>query len=69
VTTVLKTGFSKLWDVSGRLFFPFNRMRRVEHFGLLNINDGVPFELWNVKGETHFGLSTVLIDHLLNYGM
>jgi hypothetical protein len=45
VTTVLKTGFSKLWVVSGRLFFPFNRMRMVEHFGLLNVKDGVPFEL------------------------
>jgi len=39
-----------------------------EHFGLLNVKDGVPFELWNVKGET-FGLWTVLTDRLLKYGM
>ena len=53
MATICNTGFSKLWDVSGRLFIPFNRMRRVEHFGLLNVTGGVPFELRNVKGETH----------------
>jgi hypothetical protein len=35
----------------------------------LNIKDRVPFELWNVKGETHFGLWTALTDRLLDYGM
>ena len=53
MATIHNTGSSKLWDISGRLFILFNRMRVVAHFGLMNVTDIVPFELRNVKGETH----------------